>query len=141
MPTRTYHLIDHTADFGIRVFGKTRAALYENAGLAMFDLLADPVRVSGNSRETLRVTGMDPIDLLINWLRELLYLWNGRAKLVKQIQVTEIDDTGLAADLRLDTYDPATHVLRNEIKAVTYHQLTVERSSANEWVATVIFDA
>lgn len=140
MVTRTYQLIDHTADFGLRIYGESRAALYENAGSAMFELIADPSRVTGDHVESLVAAGSDPADLMINWLRELLYLWHGRAKLVDTITVADVSNTRIAADLRMIKFDPEYHLLRNEIKAVTYHQLAVENPRAAEWVATIIFD-
>ncbi|MCK4436526.1 archease, partial [bacterium] len=36
---KKYETFDHTADLGIRVFGKTREELFANAGYAMFDIL------------------------------------------------------------------------------------------------------
>jgi SHS2 domain-containing protein len=96
--------------------------------------------VTGDHSESLVVTGSDRSDLMINWLRELLYLWHGRAKLADTITVVEISDTRIAADLRMISYDPECHLLRNEIKAVTYHQLSVENPRTTEWVATIIFD-
>ena len=36
-----YKPIDHTADFGIHVFGKDEKSLFENAGLALFEVMID----------------------------------------------------------------------------------------------------
>ena len=38
-----------------------------------------------------------------------------------------------------EPYDPARHVLAHEVKAITYHELKVEKT-ADGWLAEVIVD-
>jgi len=38
---KRYHLIDHTADFGIQVFGSDSQELFINAALALFDVITE----------------------------------------------------------------------------------------------------
>lgn len=135
-----YRVIDHTADIGVRVFGPTRAALYENAGYAMIDQIVDREILVGSHTMAIRVRGDDRSDLLVNWLRELLFLWNGDGKLVKRITVSRVSDTRIDASLLLHESRIGRHAILNEIKAVTYHQLAVERLPGDNWAATVIFD-
>ena len=47
--------------------------------------------------------------------------------------------TALTAELAGEPYAPARHDVRTEVKAVTYHQLSVTRQ-AGGWVARVILD-
>lgn len=136
---RRYQLIDHTADFGVRVFGRTLASLYENAGYAMVDQIVDRKNLTGNKAMALRVRGDDRADLLVNWLRELLFLWNGEGKLVKRISVSTVSEIQIEASLGFEEDPAGRHAILNEIKAVTYHQLTVDRLPGG-WAATIIFD-
>ena len=85
------------------------------------------------------VTGDDPADLMVNYLRELLYLWTGNEKLVKLIDIVDISDTAVSARVSTDRYQPERHEILHEIKAVTYHQIEVSRT-ADGWQATVVFD-
>lgn len=135
----TYTFIDHTADFGIRVVGADPGALFENAAGALFDLLVDPGEVADGTRMDLEVSGEDYADLMFNWLRELLYLWTGKALLGKRVAIGAITENGLFARVWADPHDPERHRLVNEIKAVTYHQLLVEERPEG-WVAQIIFD-
>ena len=58
-----YELIDHTADIGMRVFGTTLAELFENAGVALFELIADITTVSvRHYRSCLLYTSPSPRD-------------------------------------------------------------------------------
>ena len=139
MTPANYRLIDHTADFGLEIFGRDPGELFKQSALALTDLLTDPNRLAGRNRRTLAVDGSDWEDLLINWLRELLYLYNGESQLVAAVDITAIEPTRLRARLATDDYLEAHHEIRNEIKAVTYHQLEVKQMDSG-WRARVIFD-
>ena len=87
----------------------------------------------------MEVSGEDWADLMINWLREILYLWNGKERLVKSADITSLSETRLTAQVPFDPYDPDRHVIKTEIKAVTYHQIQVKRTPSG-WTARIIFD-
>jgi len=135
-----YELIDHTADFGIRVFGRTLETLYENAAYALFDLITDSSCLDRNHTLPLTIEGEDKADLMFNWLRELLYLWNGKEMLVAETSVHIVSENCFQAEICYDRYEKGRHEIRNEIKAVTYHQLDVKKKSKG-WVGEIILDA
>jgi SHS2 domain-containing protein len=137
--TKKYRLIDHTADFGIHVFGKDPEDLFANAAFALFDLVTDISAVKGENTKKITVTGSDRPDLMVNWLRELLYLWAGNELVVKSAKIQKITATAINAILCYDPYDPDRHVIKNEIKAVTYHQIQVAPCPRG-WEARIIFD-
>ena len=135
----SYKIIDHTADFGIHVFGSDAKALFSNAAVAMFDLITDINSLQGLEYIDLKISGEDRADLMVNWLRETLFLWNGREMLVKTVSVASLTQQNLSAKVAFDTYDPGRHVIKTEIKAVTYHQIQVNRTPTG-WEAKIIFD-
>ncbi len=134
-----YELIDHTADLGIRVFGSDPPDLFTTAALAMFDQIIDVKIFNGNDKHRIGVTGTDWADLMVNWLRELLYLWTVKELLVAAVDITSISKSKLSADVATLIFDPAHHPIKNEIKAVTYHQIKVVQSTTG-WESQVIFD-
>ena len=134
-----YRLIDHTADFGIHVFGVDPKDLFTNAAHAMFNQIVDVAALKGSGEHNLDITGNDWPDLMVNWLRELLYLWTGKEMLIKTVDMLSISEYQLSAKLHFDTFDPNRHEIKNEIKAVTYHQIQVESRPAG-WEAKIIFD-
>jgi SHS2 domain-containing protein len=131
--------MDPTADCGIQVFGKDLKALFENAGMALFDLIADVSLVKSGFEYPVQVSGSDWPDLMVNWLRELLYLWTGKELIVKEIDVLEISEFKVSANIRGEAFNTNLHRLKHEIKAVTYHRIQVTQSPAG-WEASVIFD-
>lgn len=134
-----YRLIDHMADFRVHVFGETETELFQNAAFAMVDLITDVSQLSGIKSRQIRVTGDDRIELMFNWLKELLYLWTGKRLLVRSTQIDGFSKTGLCATLIIDPFDPHRHVINSDIKAVTYHQLQVNQTSKG-WDSKIIFD-
>lgn len=134
-----YELIDHTADLGIRVRGENLEKLFENGGLALLDLLTDVALVRPHSKSSLSLTAENLEALFVEWLRELLYLFYGRKRLFCAFEITELKGTSLAVTCWGERYDPRRHVLLTEIKAITYHELSITRGESG-WVAQAIFD-
>jgi SHS2 domain-containing protein len=137
--TGNYRLIDHTADFGLEIWGRDAAALFEEAAKALFDLLAVPVNIKGDRSHSISVTGDDWPDLMVNWLRELLYMFNGDERILCDVFIRSVEKNRLQATITSETYTPQHHEIKNEIKAVTYHQIAVGPHDKG-WRARVIFD-
>ncbi len=132
-------LIDHTADFGIHVFGADAEELFKNAGVALFDVLTDLDSVKEHHNHLITCQGIDWPDLMVNWLRELLYYWTVKELLLKNAKIVAISKTDLISEVELEPYRPDLHALNRDIKAVTYHQIMV-REKATGWEAKIIFD-
>jgi len=137
---KLYKRIDHTADLGIEVTGRTKRELFTKAALSLMDIVVERKGTPSSVKEkVLTVEGSDPADLLINFLREILYLVNGEALIVGTCDITKCGNKTLDARLLLEPYDKKKHVIKTEIKAVTYHWLAVEKTKKG-WRARVIFD-
>ncbi len=138
-----YKLIDHTADLGIEINGRTKRELFTKAVLSLMNVLieeTEPVKGKANLRQrTLTVEGSDIADLLVNFLREVLYLFNGEVLIIWKCEIMECGNRKLVARLFLESYDKKKHIMKTEIKAVTYHGLSVKRIKTG-WKARVIFD-
>ena len=136
---KKYNLIDHTADFGIHVFGSDSKELFANAAWAMFDLITEIDYLKGMDSCNIKISGDDWFDLMVNWLREILFLWNGKEMLVKTAHILSLSKNDLSAKVVFDQYDPDLHIITTEIKAVTYHQIDVQKKSTG-WESKIIFD-
>lgn len=134
-----YRLIDHTADFGLQVFAKDPGGLFAEAARAMFEQIVESPDPAASEPRVLRVDGADWPDLMVNWLRELLYCWAGRGLLVRTVDIMAISQTRLSAHVWTARFDPRRHPVKHEIKAVTYHQISVGPGPAG-WEAKIIFD-
>ena len=137
-----FDFLDHTADISLRMYGKDLRELFQNAAAALFQCIggSDDARVS--QWVYLSVEGIDREDLLINWLRELLYLFNARELFLSRFNIEEITDTWVKAKVGGEPVDMERHRIGREIKAVTYHGVRVEKvlSPSEHWEADVVFD-
>ncbi|MCX5846643.1 MAG: archease [Deltaproteobacteria bacterium] len=134
-----YKVFDHTADLGLEIYGKTVKELFANAAFAVFDIITDLNRVKATEERTIIVEGEDWEDLLVNYLREVLYMFNGEGLLLKEYSIIEIDPQHLQGRVSGELFNPSKHRINTEIKAVTYHQVTV-RETPEMWMGRVIFD-
>ena len=135
-----YEIMEHTADVGLRVFGKDQKELFANAAYGLFNLIvADLGTIRPEQAISLTVEAQDVEELFADWLRELLYLCNAERWLFSKFEVLDIDPNRLKASCWGETYDPSRHIWEMEIKAVTVHRLRVEKGEAG-WKAQVIFD-
>lgn len=143
--SRGYRLIDHTADFGVQVWGRDAAQLFERAAAALMDLLFTPGDRSPEREEIIHIEGRDWADLMVNWLRELLFLWAGRQRVLTGVRIEKLTENRLQATVGSARFDQRIHRLNHEIKAVTYHQIeagpVADGKGEREWQARVIFDA
>jgi len=135
----SYRIFNHTADIGFDVCGTTRKALFSQAAIALFSLLADPSAIEPGEEKPVTISGADPDDLWINYLRELLYLFNSKSFLVREVEILKLGRKNLTATARGEPYNPARHEILNEIKAVTYHQAGI-RKTPDGWTGRFIVD-
>jgi SHS2 domain-containing protein len=134
-----FTFFDHTADLGIRIEAATLNDLFADAGRAlMAALIDDPATVRPAAPEHITVAGNDAEYLLFDWLRELLLRFETRKMLYCGFQVA-VNDSGLSATVSGEPLNPARHPLGHEVKAITYHGLSVQKVQDN-WVAEVIVD-
>ena len=110
-----------------------REELYAGAAFALFDLLTDLSTVRAGLAREIAVTGEDETDLFVNFLRECLYAWNGEGFLMKSCLVRQLTNHSVKALLRGEPFDPARHRIKQEIKAITYHQASVQETPTGGW--------
>ena len=136
---KKYRVLNRSSDLVIKVFGKTQAELFANSAFALFDILADMEKVEVRDSLQLEVEGADRDDLMVNWVRELLYLFQGSDFLVKEVEVQEIKENYVRAEVKGEKFDPDRHEIRREIRAVAYDQSRMEKTG-DQWMAQLIFE-
>ncbi len=134
-----YEAFDHTADIGLHAYGSTLAELFANAALGMESLMVAPDQVRPLISREITARGHDLVSLLVDWLDKLIFLFDTEFLLVRECEIQAISETGLTARVSGEPYDPQRHELSSAIKAVTWHEASVERT-AEGYKATIIFD-
>lgn len=137
---KKYRLTKHQSELAVRVIGESQADLFANSALALFDVMvADMDKIESKERLPLEVEGADRDDLMINWVRELLYLYQSSGYLIKEFVIREVKDTVVKADVAGEKIDPDRHEIKQEIAAVAFHKSRMEKTG-NQWTAHLIFE-
>jgi SHS2 domain-containing protein len=136
---RRFEILDHTADIGLIIYGENLKTLFENAGEAFFHLITDLRKVRQRVERRIEVRG-EPLErLMVDWLSELLYLHDVESLLFKGFKVESVGEEGLKAVVKGETFQDGVHVIKTEVKAVTYHRIAVRKEN-RKWRAQIIFD-
>ncbi len=131
-----YEVCDHTADVMIRCTGGDLEECFENAAYAMFDQTVDASSIEDRIERTVEAEGKDPEERLYAFLSELLFVMDCDGLVFNNFRVS-FDGDKVKCIARGEPLDLRKHHPKAEIKAVTYHMLSVDTKKPE---ITVIFD-
>lgn len=143
-----YEIIDHTADIGIHAVGSDLEEVFIQAAKGMFDVMIESkanlipaitvpvhIKISDAGKTGLKAHE----ELLVKWLQELLYIFEMRHLVPTHFFIDRISDNELEGCVKGLKFDTTRHHSRSQIKAVTYHKLSLTKKE-DGWHASVIFD-
>ena len=134
-----FRLLAHTADMGIEATGDSRAEVFVAAAQGLKNMIFGDAPVAPRQSTPVSLDGGDTGELLVAWLGEILYLFEVRGLVPAEFVIHEITETSLRSEVRGEPFDPKRHPIEREVKAITYHQLSVERDGQG-WHARVYVD-
>lgn len=134
-----YRIIRSSPDLTLKIVGKTQAEVLANSAFALYDLMTDLEKVQEQDHLPLEVEGIDDDDLMVNWMRELLYLYQGSGYLLKEFEVHEARDFYVRAEGRGEKFDPDRHEIQKDIRTVVYRQCRMGRTG-DHWTAQISFE-
>jgi len=97
----------------------------------------ETVRLRVERRVVLRGESLER--LMVDWLGELLYLHDVENLLFRRFSIEFVGEDGLKGVAKGEPFQEGIHEIKREVKAITYHQLRIERQGEG-WRAQVIFD-
>jgi SHS2 domain-containing protein len=134
-----FEVFEHTADLGLRIQAADLPSLFAEGARALFSVIvSNPEAIEPCDSLTVAVAGSNLEYLFVDWLDELLFLYESKRFLAATFDVA-IEADGLSATVRGEPCDLERHVLAHEVKAITYHGLRVEKND-DAWLAEVILD-
>ena len=136
---KQYDLIEHTADVGIKAYGKDLSECFKHAAKGMFDLITDCSNVEEKGVYHIELDAEDCEQLLVDFLGELLFLQSSRNLVFGSFDVNlDSEKCFLSAIIKGEEFDLSKHKYGMEIKAVTYHMLEVH--SEKPFFVKILFD-
>jgi SHS2 domain-containing protein len=133
----SFRLRSHTADIAVEATGGTLAEAFEAVASGLSAAHCDPVP-EGTDRFSITAAAESREALLFDYLDELIYQRDVREVLPTdhRVSITVDGELSLEASAR---GVPLADLDAREIKAVTYSEMALERTSSG-WRAYVVFD-
>jgi SHS2 domain-containing protein len=124
-----FEYLEHTADVYIAAHGKTPEEAFENAALAMFEVMTDTEKVSPDEGEAVEVEAEDEYALLYSWLEALLVKFETKSMLYSKFKISSLDETSegfrIKATVWGEKFNAEKHTQKVAVKAVTYHRMEI----------------
>ena len=135
---KDFEIVDHTADVGIIAYGADISQAFANAARALFSLITELDDVEEILHRDIELTAPDEESLLVEWLNELICLFDTENIVFKRFDVTQLNNTQLKARSYGEKVDSSKHRLKTGVKAATYHMLKVDKG--DDYRVQVLFD-
>jgi SHS2 domain-containing protein len=129
---------EHGADVGVRGLGRSPAAAFEQAALALTAVITAPGDVTPRETRTLKCAAPDACLLLVDWLNAVIYEMAVEDMLFSSYAV-ETDGRSLTAICRGEHLDRGRHRPAVEPKGATQTALRVGPVDGT-WIAQCVVD-
>jgi tRNA nucleotidyltransferase (CCA-adding enzyme) len=130
---------DHKADVGVRGFGATKEAAFEQVALAATAVMTDPNLVGTDEIVPIFCEAPDDELLLADWLNALVFEMAHRKMIFGYFKVS-INGHRLSGSAWGEKVDACRHEPATEIKGATYTELRVKCEEDGSWVAQCVLD-
>ena len=134
---KKFEYFEVTADIGFKAYGKNLKEAFENAGLAIFNIISDTNNIEPAKEISFEVTSEDNVSMLYDYLEELLFYHEVEFMLFSEFDVEILDNYSLRATIKGEEINWEKHERKSEIKAITFHKMELKRSNPVELRAIV----
>ncbi|MFC1987498.1 archease [Chloroflexota bacterium] len=136
--SKEFEIVNHTADVGIIAYGADMKEVFVNAAKGLFSLIIELDDVKEVMQRDIELTALDQESLLVQWLNELIYLFDVDNILFKRFDISRLSQTELRAKSYGEKVDSSRHKIKIGVKAATYHMLKIDQSDG--FKAQILFD-
>ena len=136
-----FEWVEHPSDIGFRAYGRDLAEAFENAALALFEVMVDTGKVEPREEIKVEIEAEDEKALLYDWLDRLIYFHDSDNKMFSKFSVKISKSHGgfkLSARIWGEVFEPAKHPGRTAVKAMTYHMMEIEQEPGKCYVQAVV---
>jgi SHS2 domain-containing protein len=134
-----YRFLDHMTDAVIEAYGDTLDEAFEQAAKGLNDTMVDLKGVQPDRELEISAEGHDIESLLFDWLDKVMLILVADGIVMSEFsaKIRKTDNSyALAGTARGEILDLKRHTYKVEIKAVTYHEMSVRQQDGK---ATVRF--
>lgn len=138
---KKFEFFDVTADAGYKAYGNSLDEAFENAALAMFEVMTDTSKIEPKIERKIEVESEDEYALLYDWLSEFLVILDSEYLIFSKfnVKIEKIEEGySLEGTAWGEEFNPSIHESRAEVKAVTYHLMDIKK--LDKYMVQVILD-
>lgn len=132
-----YNILEHPADIKLKITADSVEELFIGALKGMAEILALKEDLTKEKIEKrIKVSSLDTSSLLVDFLSEVLTLSDIEDGVFNEIKIESLKENKIEAEItgfRVKKF-------KEEIKAVTYHQLEIKINNQNQFEAEILFD-
>ena len=140
---KKFIFLEHTADIYISSFGKNITEAFENAAIALFEVMTESKQIEPKIEDSVEVEGSDKYALLYNWLEALLVNFETKNRLYSKFKIISFSKAQnlykLTAKIWGETFNPNKHLQKVGVKAITYHRMKIKEKT-DEVILEFILD-
>ncbi|MBD3413959.1 MAG: protein archease [Candidatus Aminicenantes bacterium] len=141
MKNLKFQYLDHTGDAQFRAFGDSLEQAFQNAAQATANLMWDPDQIKGRIKKRIQISGKDREQLLVNFLEELVFLFESQEFLLHSVMDLSIKQVKKGFHLEalfLGDRLSEEHDIYGSVKAVTYNDMKIK--SNDHYMVQVVLD-
>ena len=143
MKERGFEVLDHPADMGLKIWAPSLDSLFAEAALALTESLFDLNSISQEMNIDIQVSASEKELLLYQWLSEVLFLFDADGLIFNRFEILDLFEEGVNWKLSArglgEEYDPLKHQVKTYVKAVTMHQLKIEKDSLDNLFKAYVY--
>jgi len=138
---KRFEWVEHPSDIGFRAYGRNLAEAFENAALALFEIMVDTKKVEPREEIGIELEAEDEGALLYDWLDRLIYFHDSKNMVMSKFKA-KIARTKSGFKLSAQTwgerFEPKKHPERTAVKAMTYHMMEIKHEKNRCSVQAVV---
>ncbi len=137
---KKYDYFEHTADIGIKAYGKNIEEAFENSALAITNIITKTENVSKNKRIKINVNAENIEALFYEWLEAIIIKFDTQKLVFSEFKVNiDKKNNKLRAICLGEKFNLEKHEIGSEIKAITYHQMEIKEKQG-KWQINFVPD-
>lgn len=124
---KKYEFFEHTADIGIKAYGKTIEETFGNSALGISNIITNTEQVEPTKQIQIKTEAENLQALLYEWLEEIIIKFDTKRLIFSKFKVN-IENKKLEATCRGEKFKTDKHIIGTEVKAITYHMMNIEET-------------
>jgi len=130
---KKFEFLEHTADIKFRAYGSSIEKAFENAALALKQVINEK-KVKAKTSKKIRIKAKDLQSLLYHFLEEFLFLFDSENFLVSKVKVKL-----KGFELEAEAYgEEGEFINEGGVKAITYNEMEIGKKKNINYVQVVI---